>query len=146
MKNKISVPDVILFYEVERVLKEGKQVTLRAKGNSMLPFIRNGRDSVMLTGKFQLQKGDIVLAKTNQGTFVLHRIIRLDEQTITLMGDGNLRGTETCERKDVFGKVTAILKNGKTINPYNPWNSWKSVCWIKLLPLRRYLLAIYRRL
>lgn len=112
----------------------------------MLPFIRNGRDSVMLTGKFQLQKGDIVLAKTNQGTFVLHRIIRLNEQTITLMGDGNLRGTETCERKDVFGKVTVILKNGKTINPYNPWNSWKSVCWIKLLPLRRYLLAIYRRL
>lgn len=146
MTNKIIVPNVILLSEVERMLKEGKQVTLRAKGNSMLPFIRNGRDSVMLTGKFQLQKGDIVLAKTNQGTFVLHRIIRLNEQTITLMGDGNLRGTETCERKDVFGKVTTILKNGKTINPYNPWNSWKSVCWIKLLPLRRYLLAIYRRL
>lgn len=108
MTNKIIVPNVILLSEVERMLKEGKQVTLRAKGNSMLPFIRNGRDSVMLTGKFQLQKGDIVLAKTNQGTFVLHRIIRLNEQTITLMGDGNLREQKHVKEKMFLEKLPSF--------------------------------------
>lgn len=31
MTNKIIVPNVILLSEVERMLKEGKQVTLRAR-------------------------------------------------------------------------------------------------------------------
>lgn len=144
MANKIIVPNVILLSEAERMLGEGKQVILRVKGNSMQPFIRNGLDSVVLTAKFRLRKGDIVLARTSPETFVIHRIIRMDKDTVTLMGDGNLRGTEVCTRNNVLAKVTAVLAEGKTINPYSPWNSCKSACWIKLLPVRKYLLALYR--
>lgn len=146
MTNKITIPNVILLSEVEQMLREGKQVTLRTKGNSMLPFIHGGRDSVILTGTFHPQKGDIVLAKTDKGNFVLHRIIKINPQTIILMGDGNLRGTETCRKEDVFGKVITILKNEKEVNPYSRWACRKSAWWSRLLPVRRYLLAIYRRL
>ena len=146
MKNKIIIPNVILLTEVERMLKEGMQVTILTKGASMLPFIHGGRDSVVLTGTFQPSKGDIVLAKTTKGDFVLHRIIKIIPAHIILMGDGNLRDTEICRTEDVFGKVITILHNGKETDPYSRWNRVKSTCWSSMRPIRKYLLAIYRRL
>lgn len=144
MTNKITIPNVILLAEVERMLKEGINVTLRTKGNSMLPFIHGGKDSVILTGTFLLRKGDIVLAKTDKENYVLHRIIEIDNQTVTLMGDGNLRGTEICHTENICGKVITILQNGKKIDPYSRKARLLSVYWFRLLPIRKYLLAIYR--
>lgn len=144
MTNKITIPNVILLAEVERMLKEGINVTLRTKGNSMLPFIHGGKDSVILTGTFLLCKGDIVLAKTDKDNYVLHRVIEISSQNVILMGDGNLRGTETCHRENICGKVITILQNGKKINPYSQKARWLSACWFRLLPIRKYLLVIYR--
>ena len=58
-----------------------------------------------------------------------------------MMGDGNLVGTESFNRNDVIGKVVTIIKeNGKEVIPGKGW------LWKKLRPVRRYLLAIYRRI
>ena len=45
---QISVPNAELFSEAGRLLSEGKEVTILARGNSMLPFIRGGVDKVTL--------------------------------------------------------------------------------------------------
>lgn len=146
MTNKIIVPNVILLSEVARILKEGRSVTLRTKGNSMLPFIRGEKDSVILTGAFQPQKGDIILGKTEKGDFVLHRIIRMNTETVVLMGDGNLKGTEICRKEEILGKVVFILQNGKRINPYSYRYRYLWTLWLFLLPVRKYLLGVYRRM
>lgn len=41
----INVPNSVLLPEVERLLREGRRVTLRTRGHSMLPFIVGCRDS-----------------------------------------------------------------------------------------------------
>ena len=46
--HKVVVPNAILLGEVKSLLAEGKDVVIPTKGNSMLPFIRGGRDSVNL--------------------------------------------------------------------------------------------------
>jgi hypothetical protein len=66
---------------------------------------------------------------------------------VTLMGDGNLSGTEHCMLNDVKAKVTHVV--GADERPHNLYCRWRCMAvrlWWHLRPVRRYLLAIYRRL
>lgn len=143
---RIILPNEVLLNEVTALLAEGHSVTLPAKGNSMLPFIRGGQDNVVLQLPEQIQEGDIVLVRHATFGYLLHRILHIDGEQITLMGDGNCKGVENCNRASLFGKVTAIIRNGKTIDCYSPGEQRKARLWIRLLPFRRILLAIYKRL
>lgn len=138
--DKLVLPNEVFLEEVAILLDEGREVTLSPKGNSMLPFIREGRDSVVLRKEPAVHKGDIVLVRL-PGRYVLHRIIREEGQRLTLMGDGNIRGgTESCTRADVLGTVKTILRNGKAVKPGD------GKFWARLLPFRRIILGIYRRI
>ena len=141
----IAVPNEVLLPEVVEMLFQGNLVTLKAKGNSMLPFIVGSRDSVMLQKNKEMRIGHIVLAEIAPQHFVLHRIIRIDNNRITLMGDGNLAGTETCAAENIFGRAVAIIRNGKQVDCYSHVEQFKARIWKALLPFRRYLLAVYRR-
>lgn len=122
------------------MLREGREVEFRPKGSSMLPFIRGDVDSVVLVRKDSVEAGDIVLARV--GTrYILHRVIRVEGEKITMMGDGNVRGTESCTAADVLGTVVQIVRpSGKARTP------GKGRLWKAIRPVRRYLLAIYRRI
>ena len=119
---KKTVENDILFEDVTRMLNEGIQVTLTVKGRSMSPYIRHAKDSVVLAkaDSEKLAVGDIVLAKTTQGQFVLHRIIRLEGEKAVLMGDGNLKGTENCLQSDIRGKVLFIERRGRRTDCNTP--------------------------
>lgn len=141
----LIIPNNVLLPEVDRLLSEGINVTLKVKGNSMLPFIVGGRDSVVLTKAGNLHCGDMVLARLDDDRYVLHRIIRIEGEQITLMGDGNLIGTERCRLPAISGKVIKVVRNGKYIDVDTPTERRKAKLWKRLKPIRRYLLAVYRR-
>ncbi|MDY5319605.1 MAG: S24/S26 family peptidase [Candidatus Egerieousia sp.] len=137
--NSIPIPNNILIPQVEELIKRDKEVIIRAKGNSMLPYIKDGKDSVVLAQPKDLAVGDIVLARV-QERFVMHRIISINGNSCTMMGDGNIRGTEVFCREEAIGKVIWIVKpDGRRVAP------GKARLWRGLLPIRRYLLALYRR-
>lgn len=136
-----TVANEMLLPEVGRLLAEGHKVELKAKGNSMLPFIVGDRDSVLLCRHGSVEEGDIVLAEIRPRHYVLHRIYAVSGNNITLMGDGNIRGTEHCLTENILGTVDLILKaDGRKIAP------GKAFAWKRLLPLRRLILGIYRRI
>lgn len=137
--DKRTVANEVLLEEAAALMLEGREVTLTPLGSSMLPFICGGKDAVRLRKNPTVAVGDIILVRL-PGRYVLHRLIRKDGDRLTLMGDGNIAGTETCTTADVLGTVTAILRSGKEINPGD------GRLWRRLLPIRRYILAIYRRL
>ena len=85
-------------------------MVIPVKGYSMLPFIRDGRDSVELRGKVELEVGDIALARLGNGHFVLHRIWEIEGERVILMGDGNIAGKEVCTRGDVIGVASKIFR------------------------------------
>ena len=143
-----TVANEILIADIDRFLKEGREVVFLVKGYSMLPFITGWAESVELQRlDRQPQCGDIILAKVDTGHFVLHRVISVDaEGLVTLMGDGNIQGVEHCQREDIIGiALYAVDHQGKKRDLYTPWRKFASRMWWKLLPFRRYLLAIYRR-
>ena len=137
--DKRVLPNKVLLEEAGQLLDEGREVTFTPLGSSMLPFIRGGKDSVTLRKKDSAEVGDIVLVRL-PGRYVLHRIIALDGKNVTLMGDGNLSGTEACTRADIMGTVTAIQRGKRNVIP------GKGRFWRALKPFRRYILGVYRRL
>jgi len=109
----VSIPNEIMLATVSDILRDGGTVEMSVKGNSMSPFIRNGRDSVKLKLLSDVQVGDIVLAELMPGHYVVHRIHSIDDRKLTLKGDGNLDATESCTRDDVRGTVIGIVKPGR---------------------------------
>lgn len=132
--DKKIIPNDILLAEVGTLLEEGRDVKLTPLGNSMLPFIVGGKDSVTLRKLPEIKIGDIVLAHLADTRYVLHRVVAIDGDRLTLMGDGNLVGTEPCKKSDILGTII-------TINGHKPA---KGVIWGRLKPARRYLLVFYR--
>ena len=137
--------DIIL--EAIRLVKEGVSVTLPVNGNSMLPYIIGGKESVILQESTYPKVGDVVLAWVEDRRYVVHRIIGIEGDCVTLMGDGNIAGTEHCTLGDIKARVTHVVDaKDKTHYLYNRWRMIGAKVWYWLRPIRRYLLAIYRRL
>ena len=137
--DKLVLPNDVMLDEVVRLLAENHKVTMVTKGKSMLPFIRGEVDKVELAKPKTIDVGDIVLAHF-RGRYVLHRIIGIEGEQVTLMGDGNLQGTEKGSRSEVLGIVVEIITpSNRHRSPSKGW------LWRRLLPIRRYLLKFYRK-
>ena len=129
------------------LVDEGVSVTLPVNGNSMLPFIIGGKESVILHGPGLIDVGDVVLAWVDGCRYVVHRIVRIDGERVTLMGDGNIIGTEQCTLSDVKAIATHVVSADEKIRDLNnPWRMLATRLWFQLRPVRRYILAIYKRL
>ena len=138
--DKRIVANELLLEEAAKLMEEGREVNFTPLGNSMLPFIKGGKDSVRLQKKASVEVGDIVLVRLTGPRYVLHRVIKVNGKDITLMGDGNIAGTESCKAEDVMGTVVAIVKKKRTVIP------GMARLWRVLKPFRRYILGIYRRI
>lgn len=136
---KRLLPREMLLGEAERILSEGREVVLVSKGRSMLPFIRGGVDKVLLRKLEKLKVGDIALARVDN-RYVMHRVIAINGQRVTLMGDGNLQEKEQTTINEVAGVVVEIITpDGRHHKPSRGW------LWRRMLPIRKYLLKIYRK-
>ena len=115
----------------------------------MRPFIEGGRDTVVLRKPTRIRVGDSALAHITLGLaaelpperqYVLHRVIAVGD-TVTLMGDGNLRGQEYCRPEDILGIVIRIESPRGHRKP-----ATRGYLWRLLLPFRWFLLKVYRHL
>ena len=146
-----QIPNNLFFAWVESEITEGRTVRFRLKGNSMFPLLWNERDEVLLTpfSADELQPMDVVLFRYRDN-HVLHRILRIEGDRLFIQGDGSFVAKEECDRKDVVGKVTHVIRpSGKRIS-VDSWR-WKlpSYCWVHLgifrIPLLRILHVIFLR-
>ena len=140
------LPNNDILDDVIKLVDEGQRVTLPVNGYSMLPFIIGGRESVELVKPEKAAVGDVVLAWINGCRYVVHRIIRIEGNQVQLMGDGNLTAEEYCTISDVKARAEYVITpHGKRRYLYTPQRLRFSRLWSKLLPVRRWILAIYRR-
>lgn len=146
----MQLANKLFFAQVEALLAEGQEVTLRVKGYSMRPLLRNERDVVVLTPfrpEKPLRNGEIVLFRY-QGRHILHRIVGIENDRLTLAGDGNYRQQEYCTVSDVVAVASRVIrKNGREVRCDSRKWLRMSRAWRALPPLvRRYVLAVLFRL
>jgi hypothetical protein len=140
------LPNNEILADAIKLVNEGQRVTLPVKGNSMLPFIIGGVESVELVKPETVKVGDVVLAWINGNRFVVHRVIRISGDRVQLMGDGNLGGDERCSIKEVSARADYVIgKDGQKRYLYTPWRVRGSRLWWKLRPVRRIILGVYKR-
>lgn len=138
--------DEQIIQEAVRLVNEGLEVTMLVKGSSMLPFILGGLDSVALTKPGKVHEGDVVLARIGGSRYVLHRVMEVTPDRVELMGDGNIRGREICRPEDLLARAVAVVgTDGHRRQLDTPGAMRKARLWRKLLPIRRWILAVYRR-
>ncbi len=145
-KREVTVDNAELFPFLVSLMEKGHTVTLKLKGVSMRPFLEDERDVALMRLATEVVAGEPVLAEVGKGHFVLHRVIRLEGDAVTLLGDGNLV-EEHCSVGDVKAQVVGFYRKGsKKLDRIDGWK-WRaySFVWMRLRPVRRWLLALYRR-
>lgn len=142
LENKEFIPLVV------ELVEEGHEVTIPLRGNSMRPFLSDYTDKAILVKPSRpLRIGDVVLADMQGGRYVLHRIIRMDGDMIQMQGDGNLLPDAIVRPCDVKAIAKGFIRNGKDRTDYAEDFLFRcySFLWMRMLPLRRWLLAGFRR-
>lgn len=140
------VANNILIPEMAAHLRAGKRVEFTPTGVSMRPFIEGGADSVVLQKLARVRVGDICLAELPSQTYVLHRVIHIKGDEITLMGDGNLLGTEHCTMSDIIGTVVSISSPKGMQKCLSRGWLWRYLChprWFFLKVYRHTILKLY---
>lgn len=148
--NPMVIGNDEFFAQVREMLEEGHEVTIPVKGFSMLPFIRGERDLVVLERAGEVRPMDIVLFHVGPregGRYVMHRVLWVDGDRVEIQGDGVSVNREHVRTGQIFGRAVQILRDGKDpVDPASPRELRKVRLWLRLRPLRRYLLFIYRNL
>lgn len=135
MKNVRTISNRELFEVVRDSLLEGKSVRVSVKGESMLPFFRSGSTITLRPiEEGDIRKYNVVMADAGHA-FVVHRIVKVGEESVTLFGDGNIKGTEQVSRDKIYGVVDC-----------SALHLFFAKIWLWLRPVRRYPLAIFRRI
>ena len=130
--SKRIIPNDLFFEQVKERLNAGQKVKIPVAGRSMEPFLQNG-DLVVLK-RFEendLTNGKIVLAYFNNA-YVLHRIVRIKENTVTLAGDGNIQQVEIITDKDILAVVIQAYRGEKELSI----NTLLGQIWYKLRVIR----------
>lgn len=136
-------------HHVRLLAEEGHDVTIRLRGYSMRPFLEHDRDKGVLTKiDRKLRVGDVVLAKITPQKYALHRIIYVDDHKVQMLGDGNLHADPVIPLSEVKLLAKGFFRKGsKKMDSVDGrlFRTYSRV-WMKFRPVRRYLLAIWRRI
>lgn len=115
----------IHFEDIEDIIREtldsGKSFKISPNGGSMLPLIRQGIDNVYIKKPTEpLKKYDIIFFKRKNGSFILHRIIKVKKNGYVLCGDNQWLAEHGIKMNDVIGIVTEIERGGIRFSCDNP--------------------------
>lgn len=112
-------------------------VTILLDGDSMRPLIRRGRDRVTIVPLLrELKKGDIVLFRLG-GRYIVHRVRRLNGDTVETLGDACLTPDPAIPRAQVLGLAVRCIRNGRTLRLDTPAARALGRLWTALYPCRR---------
>ena len=131
---------------IKEQLAAGQTVRFGPRGTSMLPMLRQGIDSVVLSPlPEKLKKYDLPLYQRDNGQYVLHRIVKVGE-TYTCIGDNQFALEPGLRQDQMIALVSAFSRGERVYQVTDPryWlycRLWHHSRWV-----RRYWRAGIRKL
>lgn len=128
-------------------LSQGQTVReVSFQGVSMLPLLRQGRDTVELSPLPEtLKKYDLLVYQYPNGKVVMHRIVAVKDQCYICLGDNTYR-YETVLPEYCIALVTAIRRGKRIISLDSFGYRLYSGIWVAIYPVRRWLYQASRYL
>lgn len=132
---------------IEEQLKAGKDVIVTPTGISMKPMISGNEDSVkLILPPLKLKKYDVIFYKRDNGQYVIHRIISVNNNSYTLCGDNQTTLERGVTRAQIIGYMSAFQHKGKWLSSKQCSYRWYSFCWVNTRALRKLLFAIFSKI
>ncbi len=113
-------------------------------GNSMSPFLKHNRDKVFLSRITSPPKrGDILLYRRAPNEYVLHRVYKIKNGIMTMVGDGQNSLEPGIPIECAVAIVTFAVRNGKKLSSSSPcWFFYEKI-WLALFPIRPLITKIH---
>lgn len=125
---------------IAQCVESGSEVILTVTGNSMRPFLVDKRDQVVLikANTEALQEGDVPLYQRRNGKYVLHRMVKRENGSYTMLGDAQVDLEKGIMPDQIIAVAKAFIRKGKRYEcdskKYRRYvNFWKA-----MLPLRKF--------
>lgn len=124
--------------DYKTALENSGVITVVPKGNSMWPFIKGGKCTVIIKKpQSPINQMDVVLFQRENGDFVLHRVINVQQDNLVVKGD-NFDYQENISLSNVLGVVEGFYykknytasNNPKYIKQVHKW--YKNTLGVKI--------------
>lgn len=113
--------------DYETVLKENGILVFVPGGYSMWPTLKNAGQSVVVAPKTKrLNKYDVALYRRDSGQYVLHRVIKVEEDGYVICGDSQF-AEEAVKEDAVIGVMQGYYKGRKYVPADNGRGSKKAI-------------------
>ena len=127
---------------IREVLASGGEFRLYPHGTSMLPLIRQGRDSVALRKLDRApRKFDILFYKRQDGSYILHRVKQVTKDGLILWGDNHTMLEYGITEKNIIGYAARIFRGETELDCQG--FGYRAYLWLwQFEAIRRVLLPI----
>lgn len=122
----------------EQALETRGSFVAPAKGESMRPLIRPGRDLVEITrkGPERCKQHDAALY-LRDGKYVLHRVLQVRPDDYVMAGDHQIEKETGVTDAQILGVLSAVIRNGKRVAVTDRGYRFYVRVWCGLFPVRR---------
>lgn len=134
--------------DIEQLLKEGQTLQLKPQGWSMYPLFVPGRDEARIapiSEKRRLRRGDVVLYRREKSILVLHRIARINDRGIFLVGDNQAEVEGPLSTTQMRGVMIGFVRKGVYHTTSNVFYQIYARIWLCLRPVRPVIAKLVAR-
>ena len=133
--------------EIVPLINEGLTVPLVISGGSREPFLAHNRDTLYISKPvFPLKKGDMAFYERECGRIVMHRVYKAKHGSYFFVGDAQTAIEGPISEDRIFGEIRSVCRKGKTADKKNFVFWLFSAVWIRIVPLRPFIMKVYRTL
>ncbi|RMG56048.1 MAG: signal peptidase I [Acidobacteria bacterium] len=141
----------------EQILKSGRVLRFRVRGESMSPLLEDGDViEVQRVPAGQLYVGDIVLFRSKEGEFLVHRCVKRQSASgqiwVTTKGDAGRGLDRPITVDEVLGRVIRIHRRGRVRFELGSWSRFMNYVLAKwslyrlgLIRVREGIRMVYHR-
>ena len=127
----------------EEELRRTGQIIYTNVGDSMMPFIKEGRDVLIISRvNGRLKRYDVPLYKRDSGQYVLHRILKVRENDYVLCGDNRADKEYGITDRNIIGVLSGVIRGGKELSLDGFKYKLYVHLWCGLFPVRAFVIRI----
>ena len=127
----------------EEEIKKSGRIIYTNVGDSMMPYIKQGRDVLVISEvNGRLNKYDVPLYKRDSGQYVLHRILKVRENDYVICGDNLWNKEYGITDRHIIGILTGVIRDGQEIPVTSRKYRIYVHLWCDLFPVRAFILRV----
>lgn len=138
MSEKVNLSESVPL--IRETLEKNGEVSFVSAGRSMLPMIRDRKDTVTITGiKKPISVGDVVFYQRDNGQVILHRVMYINAGTFVMRGDNQWDNEYNIRQDQLIGVLNSFERNGKL----HKVTDRDYLMYVRFLPLIRFIRKNY---